>query len=57
MVQWIKNTTVVASVAVDICVQSLAQCSGLKDPALLHLWHMSQLWPRFSFWPGNFHLL
>ena len=28
----------------------------VKDPALPKLWHRSQLWLRFSPWPGNFHI-
>ena len=28
----------------------------VKDPALLQLWHGSQLWLRFTFWPRNFHM-
>ena len=39
MVQWVKNLTAVARVAVEVWVQSLTQCSGLKDLALLQLWH------------------
>ena len=38
-------------------VQSPAQCSGLKDLALWQLWYRSQLWLRFSPWPGNIHML
>ena len=26
-----------------------------KDPALLHLWHRSQMQLGFDPWPGNFH--
>ena len=37
MVQWIKNLIAVARVAVEVHVYSLAQHSGLKDPALLQL--------------------
>ena len=28
----------------------------VKDPALLQLWHRSQLWFRFDPWPRNFHM-
>ena len=34
MVQWVKNLTAVAQVAVEAQVQSPAQCSGLKDPTV-----------------------
>ena len=56
MVQWVKNLTAVARVAVEVWVQSLTQCSGLKDPMLLKLWHGLQLWLRFNSWPENFHM-
>ena len=29
----------------------------VKDPALLQLWHRSQLWLEINPWPGNFHML
>ena len=32
MVQWVKNLTAVTLVAAEAQVQSLAGCSGLKDP-------------------------
>ena len=32
-------------------VNSPAQLSGLKDPALLQLWHRSKLRFRSNFWP------
>ena len=47
MAQWVKTLTAAAWVSVEVRVQSLAWCSGLKDPALLHLWL------EFSPWPGN----
>ena len=28
----------------------------VKDPALLQLWHRSQLQLRFDPWPSNFHI-
>lgn len=37
-------------------IQSSAQPSGVKDEALLQLWHRSQLQLGFSLWPRNFHL-
>ena len=49
VVQWVKNLTVAAQVTAEVWVQSLTQCSGLKDLALL------QLQLRFDPWPGNFH--
>ena len=47
--QWIKNLTAAAQVAVETRVQSLAQHSGLKYPAML------QLQLRLNPWPRNFH--
>ena len=44
MAQWVKNLTAVGWVTMEAWVQSLAQCSGLKDLALL------QLWLRFNPW-------
>ena len=39
MVQWVKNLTAVAQVAVErVQVRSLAEHSGLKDLVLLQLW-------------------
>ena len=35
MAQWVKNPTAAAQVAAEAQVQSPAQGSGLKDPALL----------------------
>ena len=35
VVQWVKNPSTVAPVAVGAWVRSPAQCSGLKDLALL----------------------
>ena len=37
MAQWVKNPTVVAQVAAEVGVQSLAWCSGLKDLVLPQL--------------------
>ena len=51
MTQWFKNPAVATQVAAEAWVQSPAQSSRLKDPAL------SQLWPRFSPSPRNFHML
>ena len=31
--QWVKNLTAVAQLIAEVRVSSLAQCSGLKDPA------------------------
>ena len=50
MAQWVKNLTVAAWVIVEVQVQALAGCNGLKDLAL------TQLWLRFNPWPGNFHV-
>ena len=54
MVQWIKNLTAVAQVAVEVQVPSPALLSGLKDMALPQLWHRSQQWLRFNSWLWNF---
>ena len=43
MVQWVKNLTAAAWVAEEAHVQSPAQRSGLRDPALPPLWHRLQL--------------
>ena len=50
MAQWVKNLTAIAQVAGVVQVRSLAQCSGLEDPALLQLQCKSQLW--FGSFPG-----
>ena len=49
MVQWVKNTTAVAHVTLEVWVRSPAWHSGLKDLTLL------QLYLGFNPWPGNFH--
>ena len=49
------NINAVGQVAAEAWVLSLAQCSGLKDLALLHLWHRLQLQLIFSAWLRNFH--
>ena len=46
--QWVKNPTAAAQVAVEVWVQSLAQCSGLKCIALA----VAQIQSL----PGNFHM-
>ena len=56
MVQWVKNLTVVAWVAMEVWVGSPAWGDELKDLALPHLWHRLQLWLGFSPWPRNFHM-
>ena len=48
MAQWVKNPTAVAQVAAGAQDPSLAQCSGLKNPALPQLWYRLQLLLRFS---------
>ena len=45
MVQWVKNPTAAAQVAVEVLVQSPAQHNGLKDSA------RPQLQFRFNPWP------
>ena len=54
VVQWVKNLTTVAWVTAEVWVQSLAQCSELKDLVMLHLWHRWQQWLRLNPWPRNF---
>ena len=51
----LSNPTEVALVAAEVQVPSLAQCSELKDLALLQLWRRLHLWFRFNTWPGNFY--
>ena len=51
MVQWVKSMTAAAQVAVEVWVQSLAWCTGLKDLVL------PQLPPGFSPCLENFHML
>ena len=41
--QWIKSLTAAAQVSAEVWVQASAECSGLKDPALLQLPHRLQL--------------
>ena len=53
-VQWVKNLTATAPIAVEVRVHSPTQCSGLKDPVLIHLQHRLQLWLGFNPWPSNF---
>ena len=48
--QWVKNPTAVAQVAVEAWVGSLALSSGFKDLVFL------QLWPGFNPCPRNFHV-
>ena len=50
MVQWVKNLTAVAQVALEAQVQSPAQHGELKDLALPQLWHRLQLRLRFNPW-------
>ena len=53
VVQWVTNLTAAAQVAAEVWVQSPAQCTWLKVPALLKL----QLRLRFNPWLGNCHRL
>ena len=52
-VQWVKNLTEVAQVAVEAQIQSLVQYSGLKDPALPQLQHRLKLQLGSDPWLGN----
>ena len=53
----LRILTAAAWVATEAWFQSLAQHSGLKDPALLQLWHRSQLQHGFNPWPRNLYML
>ena len=57
MVQWVKNPTAVAWVALEVQVQSLDGRSGFKDLVLLQLQHRSKLCLGSSPWPRNFSIL
>ena len=50
---WIKSPAAAAQVAAEVQVPPLAWHSGLDGPALLQLWHESQLRCGFSPWAGN----
>ena len=39
-----------------VCGSILSPAQWIKDPALLQLWHKSQLQLGFDPWPGNFHM-
>ena len=51
MAQWAKNPVAETGVTAEAWVQSLAQCCGLKDPALPQLWCRLQLQLGFHPWP------
>ena len=51
MAQWVKNPIAAALVAAEVWGPSPAQHSGLKEPALLQLWHRSHLQLAFNPWP------
>ena len=53
MALWVQTLTAATWIAAEVRVQFSDQHSGLKDPALLQLLCRSQLWLRFSPWPGN----
>ena len=53
---WVKNPTAVARIALEVHIGSLPWCRGLKDLALLQLWHGLHLRLGFSPWPGNFRM-
>ena len=53
MVQWVKNLTAEAWVAVEVWVRSLAQQSRLKDLALCRHNYRSQLQLGFNPWSGG----
>ena len=54
---WLKRLTAAAQDAVEVWVQSLAQCNGLKDPVLPQLWCRLQLQLGFGPRPRTFHML
>ena len=56
VVQWVKNLTAVAWVAMEARVGSPAQCSGVKDPGLPQLQCRSQLQLGLNLWPRNCHM-
>ena len=56
VVLWVKNQTALDWVSAEAWVQSPTWSSGLKNLALLQLWHRSQLWLKYHLWPGNFHM-
>ena len=48
MVQWVKNPIAEALVTAEVWVRSPTQPSGLKDLALLQLWHRTDAsWIQF----------
>ena len=55
MAQRVRNLTAATPVAVEVQVQSPAQCRELKDLVLLRC--RLQLLLRFNPWPGSFHML
>ena len=55
VVQWVKNPTLGAWVAVEVWVQSLAQHNRFKDLVLPYLRHSLQLQFESDPWPRNFH--
>ena len=57
MAQWAKDPTAAALVAAEVWLDPRPSALGLKEPVLPHLRRKSQLWLRFSSWPGNFHVL
>ena len=48
------NQTALNWVSVEAWVRFATWSSGLKNVALLQLWHRSQLWLEYHPWPGNF---
>ena len=54
--QLVMNPTAAAQVSMEAWIPSSAQCSRLKDLALLQLQHKLQLKFTCHPWPGNFHM-
>ena len=57
MVQWVKDLTSAAWIAMEEQVQSVAWFSGLQDQVLPQLQCRLQLWLGFNPWPRNSHML
>ena len=53
MMQWVKNLTAAAQVAVEMQIQFPVWCSGLKDTVLPKVGHKLQLHLPFHPWPRN----
>ena len=52
----LESLSALSPVYLKATVQSSLVVQRVKDPALSLQWLRSLLWPRFSPWPGNFHM-